>query len=65
MSTYELQAHSRYLDLTVVDPALGIARHTGYDLIERDSFGTIVSIKSIFYSLFNVCICNYKVKISN
>lgn len=47
MSTYELQAHSRYLNLPLVPPATGIARHTGYDLIEKDSSGNIISIKSI------------------
>ena len=47
MSTYELQIHSRYLDLTPIPPAVGIARHTGYDLIEKNADGKIISIRSI------------------
>ena len=47
MSTYELQVHSRYLNLPVVPPVTGVARHTGYDLIERDNSGNIISIRSI------------------
>lgn len=47
MTTYQLRVHSRYLAIPVVPPATGIARHTGYDLIERDSSGNIVSIISI------------------
>lgn len=46
MSTYELQIHARYLNLPLVPPQTGIARHTGYDLIERDNNGIIVQITS-------------------
>lgn len=37
--TYKLQIHSR--------DVLNIGNHTGYDLIERDSSGNIISIISI------------------
>ena len=46
MTIYKLRIHTR--DVSLTEDGLGdIARHTGYDLIERDSSGNIVSIISI------------------
>ena len=44
MSTFKLQVHSRDLAVPVVG---GIASHTGYDLVEYDDNGKVLSIKSI------------------
>lgn len=44
MSTFKLQVHSRDLAVVVVG---GIASHTGYDLVEYDDNGEVLSIKSI------------------
>ena len=69
MTSYILQVHSRYLDLPLVPPSTGIARHTGYDLVTLNDtwipkwremafkYGVIefnTSIKPFcFYKLFN------------
>ncbi len=47
MSQYELQMHSRYLDLIPVAPGVTIERHSGFDLIERDENEKIIKIQSI------------------
>lgn len=39
MTSYILQVHSRYLDLPLVPPSTGIARHTGYDLVTLNDNG--------------------------
>lgn len=44
MSTFKLQVHSRDLAVAVVG---GIASHTGYDLVEYNDNGEVLSIKSI------------------
>lgn len=31
MTYYVLQVHARYLNLPLIHPQTGIARHTGYD----------------------------------
>ena len=44
MSTFKLQVHSR--DLAV--PVIGnMASHTGYDLVEYDNNGNVLSISSV------------------
>ncbi|MFV0626367.1 MAG: hypothetical protein ACK5N8_03335 [Alphaproteobacteria bacterium] len=44
MSYYKLQVHIRDLAINVVG---GVARHTGYDLVEYDDNGNAISIKTI------------------
>ncbi|MFQ8667907.1 MAG: hypothetical protein ACLSA1_03890 [Alphaproteobacteria bacterium] len=47
MTSYILQVHSRYLDLPLVPPSTGIARHTGYDLVTLNDNGEPSFIKSV------------------
>ena len=47
MTSYILQVHSRYLDLPLVPPSTGIARHTGYDLVTLNDNGEPSFINSV------------------
>lgn len=47
MTSYILQVHSRYLDLPLVPPSTGIARHTGYDLVTLNNNGEPSFINSV------------------
>lgn len=47
MTSYILQIHSRYLDLPLVPPSTGIARHTGYDLVTLNDNGEPSFINSV------------------
>lgn len=47
MTSYILQVHSRYLDLPLVPPSIGIARHTGYDLVTLNDNGEPSFINSV------------------
>lgn len=44
MSTFKLQVHSRDLAIAVVG---NMASHTGYDLVEYDNNGNVLSIRSV------------------